>query len=323
MNALIIGGRIHEAEDAIALGKRAYAQWSTGSQEGMFLAFAEGMAAVMQGHAHRAQRLLEDASTAPVAAAIPAAAAFAIEAYAMTGDTEHAEAAAIAARSAIGRVPAFEGVLRRSEIWLCVARGQLERAAQTAIAVANWAQAHSQYAAEAFALHDAVRLGHATKVRDRLDELSATTQMRWVPIFARHAHASAARSGDALDEVATAFDEAGASLRAAEAAAEAAVMHHAAGLPAREARSRAHAQMLQSQCDGAYLLRLAVGSGATALTERETEVARLAAQRLTSAEIAARLFLSRRTVEGHLQHAYTKLGVRDRRGLARILDRMP
>jgi DNA-binding CsgD family transcriptional regulator len=62
-----------------------------------------------------------------------------------------------------------------------------------------------------------------------------------------------------------------------------------------------------------------VALGATSLTARELEVARLAAQRLTSAEIAARLFISHRTVEGHLANVYVKLGVNNKPDLARRL----
>lgn len=59
--------------------------------------------------------------------------------------------------------------------------------------------------------------------------------------------------------------------------------------------------------------------GAASLTARELEIARLAAQRLTSAEIAGRLYISHRTVEGHLAHIYVKLGVNSRPDLARRL----
>jgi DNA-binding CsgD family transcriptional regulator len=59
--------------------------------------------------------------------------------------------------------------------------------------------------------------------------------------------------------------------------------------------------------------------GVTSLTARELEVARLAAQRLTSAEIAGRLFISHRTVEGHLANVYVKLAVNNKPDLARRL----
>jgi DNA-binding NarL/FixJ family response regulator len=48
------------------------------------------------------------------------------------------------------------------------------------------------------------------------------------------------------------------------------------------------------------------------LTDRELEVLRLAAQGLTNYEIAQQLYISVRTVEAHLTHAYNKLGVSSR-----------
>jgi DNA-binding CsgD family transcriptional regulator len=50
----------------------------------------------------------------------------------------------------------------------------------------------------------------------------------------------------------------------------------------------------------------------TTLSSRENEVAGLVAGGLTNNEIANRLRLSRRTVEAHLDHIRTKLGVRSR-----------
>jgi non-specific serine/threonine protein kinase len=59
----------------------------------------------------------------------------------------------------------------------------------------------------------------------------------------------------------------------------------------------------------------AAGRGA-ALTRREQEVARLAATGLTNRDIAARLHLSVRTVEVHVDHVLTKLGFNNRTQLA-------
>lgn len=52
------------------------------------------------------------------------------------------------------------------------------------------------------------------------------------------------------------------------------------------------------------------------LTEREVEVLGLVAQGWSNAAIAERLFISRRTVEHHVQHVYTKIGASTRAAAA-------
>jgi ATP/maltotriose-dependent transcriptional regulator MalT len=58
---------------------------------------------------------------------------------------------------------------------------------------------------------------------------------------------------------------------------------------------------------------------AGALTPAEERVAALVAEGRTNREVAAALFVSDRTVEGHLSRIYRKLGVRSRTELARVL----
>jgi DNA-binding CsgD family transcriptional regulator len=59
------------------------------------------------------------------------------------------------------------------------------------------------------------------------------------------------------------------------------------------------------------------------ITRREAEVWRLVGEHLTNAEIAAELSISRRTVEVHVAALLRKLGVDDRRQLARLQPQTP
>jgi ATP/maltotriose-dependent transcriptional regulator MalT len=60
-------------------------------------------------------------------------------------------------------------------------------------------------------------------------------------------------------------------------------------------------------------------TGREALTVRESQVAGLAAQGMSNREIAEALFVTVKTVEWHLKHAYRKLGVSSRRELGAAL----
>jgi DNA-binding CsgD family transcriptional regulator len=64
------------------------------------------------------------------------------------------------------------------------------------------------------------------------------------------------------------------------------------------------------------------GAGAKALTRREREIAELVADGLGNREIAERLYLSKRTVDSHVEHIFTKLGFSSRGQLtAWVLER--
>jgi DNA-binding CsgD family transcriptional regulator len=61
-------------------------------------------------------------------------------------------------------------------------------------------------------------------------------------------------------------------------------------------------------------------TGVASLTPSERQVAELAADGLTTPQIAARLHISRNTVETHLRHIYRKLDVSGRRELSPALS---
>ena len=71
----------------------------------------------------------------------------------------------------------------------------------------------------------------------------------------------------------------------------------------------------QAVIEAAGLRRAVRRSRPADLTERQVEVLRLVS-RLSNAEIADRLVLSRRTVEHHVQDIYLKIGVSTRAGAA-------
>jgi DNA-binding NarL/FixJ family response regulator len=78
---------------------------------------------------------------------------------------------------------------------------------------------------------------------------------------------------------------------------------------------RAHAELLAA---GARPRRVALG-GADALTPSERRVAQMAANGMANKEIAQALFVTLRTVETHLSHAYDKLEISSRQELTRAL----
>jgi DNA-binding CsgD family transcriptional regulator/tetratricopeptide (TPR) repeat protein len=67
------------------------------------------------------------------------------------------------------------------------------------------------------------------------------------------------------------------------------------------------------------LARVSGRRSAGGLTETERRVAELVAEGLSTKEVAAALVVSAKTVEGHLSRIYTKLGVRSRTQLSRVL----
>ncbi|HKN31269.1 MAG TPA: LuxR C-terminal-related transcriptional regulator [Roseiarcus sp.] len=62
-------------------------------------------------------------------------------------------------------------------------------------------------------------------------------------------------------------------------------------------------------------------TGLEALSPRELHVARLAAEGRSNSEIARQLFVTLKTIEGHLARAYTKLGIQHRRELRPLLEK--
>lgn len=243
-------------------------------------------------------------------------------AAAHTGDVEKAEAALEEAR-AIGPRPErlFESYLDRGQAWTAIARGQRAAGLATLERAANAAIRAGIIVLAAPALHDLARLGLAARVAARLARLAERSDSALLAAFARHAAALAEHDADRLEQCAGEFERLGAILLAAEAAAAAAAQLVADGHRRRAQAQRLRAAALADRCEGARTPMLLSLAGEAPLSAREHEIATLAAQGLTSREIAELLVVSVRTVEKHLEHVFEKLGVGGREELGEALAR--
>jgi DNA-binding CsgD family transcriptional regulator len=215
----------------------------------------------------------------------------------------------------------FDGDADRALAWVTAAVGERSRAIGQLVTAAHDQESRGQPAYAMFALHDALRLG-AKHVAGRLGTLAASLDGPWPAAGVIHARAAVASDAASLEAVADAFAGLGAGLVAAEAAAEASWRWAESGHAAPAAAAHAKAIRL-SPGEASHALTFTTPlpemPGLAALTRREQEVAALACQGLSNADIADRLVVSVRTVESHLYSAYGKLGVPDRAALAAVL----
>jgi DNA-binding NarL/FixJ family response regulator len=172
---------------------------------------------------------------------------------------------------------------------------------------------------EAVALHDVVRLGKPAGVVGRLSELAARLEGPLPAAYADHAAALAAGDARSLDATSAAFERLGATLLAAEAAAEASQAHRVAG---RTGSALACFQRSRRLLEGRQVRTPALDRMTlpVSLTSREREIATLTAQGLSNREIAERLVVAVRTVDNHLYNIFAKLGVHNRSELADIFS---
>jgi ATP/maltotriose-dependent transcriptional regulator MalT len=323
--SLLVAGRLDEADDLI---ERLTASVGFQSRDEMapYLQLISAKVALMRGRPVTASTLIREAvavlDSRDVAGWRQWALALLSEASALVGDADTSREAGNEANAAANpAVRFYAGDIGRALAWLPAAQGELSRARALALEAAASCHAEGEYALELHALHDGLRLGERSPaVVERIEQLRTVVDGNWPPVFADHAMALCAGDAAALEGVGSTFEKIGALRFAAEAFDEAAEAHRGAGLSARAASAATRAAMLQSSCEGTCVPPIgSAKAGLAALTRREQEIARLAATGLSSRQIADRLAVSTRTVEGHLYRLYTKLGVSDRASLARLI----
>jgi DNA-binding CsgD family transcriptional regulator len=168
-------------------------------------------------------------------------------------------------------------------------------------------------------LQTATQFGDPTTAR-RLAELADTIEGPRAPAAAAHAAALAAGSGDGLVDASRRYEEFGDRLAAADAAAQAVVAYQEAGPRGAALCAAATAQRLAAECQGAQTPALRAAMTAKPFTRRQHQIISLAAQGLSNKEIAERLSMSIRSVEGHLFRASQRVAANSREELVAILQ---
>jgi len=318
--ALSEAGRLAEAEQLAQAGAGIVASNRVPIAR-IFFAVNLGRVATLQGRMATARRYYAEAAGLAQASHFDGPRRVALSglalAYATLGDAD--AAAQVLAERATGPAFSFRGPEQQlADVWTAVASGRPAQAAQQLRDAAAQAALTGHRTAESWLLHDLMRTS-AQDTSARLRELADACDSPLVAARARHGAAVRARNARELTGAADDFEALGALLLAAEAAASAAEAFSRDGDQRAATAALRRSSALAAACEGAVTPGLFHAATAVPLSGREREIVMLAAQGLTSKDIAERLYLSVRTVNNHLQHAYTKLGVNGRAGLAQAL----
>jgi len=239
-------------------------------------------------------------------------------ALAMRGATD--EAAAVLAALAKTRRPFrqldYEQSVARG--WLVAGQGALTEAVTTMLSAAKTAAAKEQFAAEVLCLQTAVQFGDHSGAA-RLSELTSIAEGPRATLAARFAAALADSDAPALEEVSADFEQMGDLVAAVDAAAHACTAFRSKELRGSALGCSRRAEVLAERCGGISTPALRQVSEPLPLTAREREIVRLLGSGYSTREVAERLCVSGRTVEGHVYRAMAKTGAATREELIRMV----
>ena len=203
--------------------------------------------------------------------------------------------------------------------WVAASQGAVSQAIKVLLQSAETARGDGQFGAEVWCLQTATQLGDRS-CAPRLSELEANVEGPRVGLAARFAAALSGGDAAELASVSEDFERMGDLVAAIDAASHAAIEYRRAERRGSALGCSTRAEEMARRC-GARTPALRQASESLPLTDREREIATLIGVGLSSREIAERLTVSVRTVEGHIYRAMVKTGTESREDLAALLIR--
>jgi DNA-binding CsgD family transcriptional regulator len=291
------------------------------------LASLLGHAALMRGDVPAAVKLLHEALAGVQRHGVttglrPATCFMLAEAHAKLGQAEAAEEAITEAQSCVPPDYVFmQTALSIAKGWALVANGCVSEAVATVQSAAAQARQRNQPTHELASLQSAAQWGDscgAARARELADELG----LPLAKAIARHTESLAKHDGDELLATSNEYLAIGDRATAADVAAQAAVAFTRNQQRKRGLYAAAVAKELSDACGG--LCTPALRSPASQpLTGRQREIVEFVVAGLSNREIAERLYMSVRSVEGHVYRACQRVGASSREELAAIARKGP
>ncbi len=211
---------------------------------------------------------------------------------------------------------------QRALSWVAVQEGRLTQAIAELWTAAEMALERGQRCFELIILNDLLRLNDLDAA-SRAGEVSEIVEGSLGEAVGLHVQAKVSKRGMDLERAASSFSDMSFSLVASELWATASGAYSREGLHARSTKAAKRSLETASVCEGARIRPAIPPDQVEPLSRRQHEVALLAAQGASNAEIAQALSLSVRTVESHLYAVFAKLGLTAREELNSVLAGPP
>jgi ATP/maltotriose-dependent transcriptional regulator MalT len=291
------------------------------------LALLLGNAELVRGAVAEAARLVHEAVAGAEIHAIrtglrPASYFTLAEAHAKLGQPAEANDAVAAARSCVPPDFLFmHTALSLATGWAMAASGRLAEAVASVQQAARVARDRGQPTHELACIQAAAQWGDASQAA-RARELAEALSLPLADAIALHAEALLAGDGEGLLAAAAAYRTIGDRAAAADAAAQASVAFDESQQHRRGLYAAALARELADECGGLSTPALRTPTGIK-LSGRQRDVVELVVTGLSNREIAEKLVMSVRTVEGHVYRACQRVGAQSREELASIIRSGP